>query len=50
VLAQEREVIAIEALKRLGRDGDARWRAEQFDRAYPDSVHKRKVDGVVEQR
>lgn len=48
VLAQEREVIAIEALKRLGRVGDARRRAEQFDRAYPGSAHKRKVDGIVE--
>ena len=44
VLAQEREVIAIEALRRLGRTAEADARAEAFDRAFPNSAHRRKID------
>jgi hypothetical protein len=35
---QEREVIAIRALLLLGRDAEAKARAERFHRRYPDSV------------
>jgi hypothetical protein len=39
-LAQEREVIAIEALERLGRKAAARARAAEFERRYRGSVHQ----------
>jgi hypothetical protein len=48
VLAQEREVIAIEALSRLGRKDDAKQRSEEFERTYPGSAHQRKVESAVE--
>ena len=38
-LAQEREVLAIEALVRLGRRSEAEARAENFQRRYPASTH-----------
>jgi len=44
VLSQEREVIAIAALRRLGRSVEAERRAEAFDRSYPHSAHQRTVD------
>lgn len=43
-LAQEREVIAISALRRLGRNSEADARAAHFDAAYPKSVHQQAVD------
>lgn len=43
VLKQEREVIAIEALRRLGRSADAKDRAHGFEKQYPDSPHRRAV-------
>lgn len=43
-LSQEREVIAIEALRRLGRTDEAARRTERFERLYPQSVHQRKLD------
>jgi hypothetical protein len=39
-LAQEREVIAIEALERLGRKAAASARAAEFERRYRGSVHQ----------
>ncbi|MCC6215181.1 MAG: hypothetical protein IT376_09950 [Polyangiaceae bacterium] len=42
-LVQEREVVRIEALRRLGKAGEARDRASKFERDYPDSAHRRKV-------
>lgn len=39
-LAEEREVIAIEALERLGRKQAARARAAEFERRYRGSVHQ----------
>jgi hypothetical protein len=46
-LAQEREVIAIEALNRIG-DGDAaRVRAKEFETSYPGSAHRRKVQNAT---
>lgn len=43
VLTQEREVIAIEALRRLHRTSEADRRAAQFARAFPGSAHQRMV-------
>lgn len=42
-LVQEREVIAIEALERLGRAGAAKARAEVFERRFRGSVHHPRV-------
>ncbi len=44
ILAQEREVIAIEALSRMGRGKDARDRAQDFREQYPGSPHRDSVD------
>jgi len=43
-LAQEREVIAIEALRRLGRGAEADRRAAAFAQAFPGSAHQRMVE------
>lgn len=43
VLVQEREVLAIQALRRLGRDAEAERRAEAFSKAYPGSAFQRKL-------
>jgi hypothetical protein len=42
-LSQEREVIAIEALNRIGDSESARKRAKDFENSYPGSAHRRKV-------
>jgi len=44
VLVQEREVIAIDALLRLGRATEATSRAQRFHRHFPASAHGRRVD------
>jgi len=44
LLAQEREVIAISALRRLGRTAEAEARAARFDARYPHSAHQQAVD------
>ncbi|MDB4975765.1 MAG: hypothetical protein JWN48_4106, partial [Myxococcaceae bacterium] len=38
-LAPEREVLRIEALRKLGRFAEANERLRQFRRSYPDSMH-----------
>jgi hypothetical protein len=43
VLVQEREVLAIQALRRLGRDADADRRAEAFAKAFPGSAFQRNL-------
>jgi hypothetical protein len=43
-LVQEREVIAIEALSRLGQTNAARSRGNEFERRYPGSAHQQKID------
>jgi hypothetical protein len=43
-LVQEREVIRIEALRRLGREGQAEKVGRDFERQFPDSPHRRKLD------
>ncbi|MBW2524326.1 MAG: hypothetical protein JRI23_09135 [Deltaproteobacteria bacterium] len=47
MLAQEREVIAIEALSRMGKDDAAQSRADRFGDAYPDSPHRDRVQGAA---
>jgi hypothetical protein len=47
-LVQEREVIAVDALGRLGDREQAKKRADEFDRRYPDSAHRRKVEAAAE--
>jgi hypothetical protein len=44
VLAQEREVIAIEALRRLGRGDEADARRGTFEQRYPQSAHRRNLE------
>ncbi len=46
-LAQEREVVAIDALVRLGRGADARARADAFRARWPRSAHLRRIDVLV---
>jgi hypothetical protein len=43
VLVQEREVIAIQALRQLGRSAEADQRAEAFAKAFPGSAFARKL-------
>ncbi len=47
VLVQEREVIAIEALSRLGRTAAAKARAGAFIAAFPGSAYRSKVENLV---
>lgn len=47
VLTQEREVIAIEALRKLHRDSEANQRATGFSKAFPGSAHQRMVDETL---
>jgi outer membrane biosynthesis protein TonB len=46
-LLQERELIAISALARLGRAADARSRADRFLSRFPTSAHRRRIEAVV---
>jgi len=43
VLVQEREVIAIQALRQLGRSSEADQRTESFKKAFPGSAFQRKL-------
>jgi hypothetical protein len=47
VLVQEREVLSIEALERLGRHKEAVARADGFLRSFPGSAHRSKVNAVI---
>ncbi|MFM2416914.1 MAG: hypothetical protein RL385_1637 [Pseudomonadota bacterium] len=44
MLAPEREVMAIEALRALGRMAEADQRTQAFRQKYPDSLHLRRLD------
>ncbi len=46
-LSQEREVIAIEALSRLGQRGGANTRGRRFIAAFPNSSHARRVRAIL---
>lgn len=48
MLAQEREVIAIDALLRLGRRREAESRAMRFHVQYPQSAHGRRIDVLLQ--
>jgi hypothetical protein len=48
VLLQERDVIAIDALVRLGRRDEARARATAFNAKYPSSAHASHLAAIVE--
>ncbi len=47
VLAQEREVLSIQALMSLGRTGDARSKATAFRRRWPTSPHLLRIDSLL---
>lgn len=47
LMTQEREVLEIDALTRLGRRGEAGTRAERFRERWPRSGHIRRVDRIV---
>jgi len=49
-LAQEREVIAIDALLRLGQKAEGTARAKAFHQRFPASAHGRRVDVLVNVR
>lgn len=46
-MAQEREVVAIDALVRMGREAEARTRAARFSSRYPSSALRGRVDALV---
>jgi hypothetical protein len=46
-LVQEREVIAIEALVALGRADDARERGARFERDFPQSAHRLRIESLL---
>jgi hypothetical protein len=48
MLAQEREVLAIEALVSAGRRGEAETRAKKLESAHPGSAHLRRVRVLLE--
>jgi hypothetical protein len=43
LLTPEREVLRIEALRRLGRTAEADQRLRAFQKRYPDSIHLRRL-------
>jgi hypothetical protein len=47
LLVQEREVMAIEALLKLGRRDEAASRAQRFSRSFPGSTHQRRIDALL---
>ncbi len=48
LLVQEREVLAVEALQKLGRTAEARARAERFFARFPSSTHRLKVQALID--
>jgi hypothetical protein len=49
-LSEEREAIAIQALRGLGREPEARVRAARFETKYPNSVHRSRVQATAAQQ
>jgi hypothetical protein len=49
-LVQEREVIAIDALRRLGQNDAAQQRGAAFEQQYPGSVHQSKVEQTLKDK
>jgi hypothetical protein len=46
-LVQERELVVIDALLRLGRRAEAIARAARFHQQFPTSVHGRRIDVLL---
>jgi hypothetical protein len=46
-LVEEREILAIEALRKLGRSSEAEARIERFRARYPSSIHLRSVKALA---
>ena len=46
-LAQEREVLAVQALSKLGRSADARTRADAFKERWPTSTHLLRLEALL---
>ncbi|MDP2274096.1 MAG: hypothetical protein Q8K32_25360 [Archangium sp.] len=46
-LAQEREVLAVQALSKLGRSADARTRADAFKERWPTSTHLLRLQSLL---
>jgi len=44
---EEREVLMIDALARLGQSGQAEGRAARFAESHPRSIHRRRVDAIL---
>lgn len=49
-LAEEREVLAVDALARLGRRGEAAERARRFGASHPGSAYRSKVEDAIRPR
>jgi hypothetical protein len=49
IFAQEREILAVEALTKLGKRESARQRGERFLREYPESAHVRRIYNLMKQ-
>ncbi|MFT3924411.1 MAG: hypothetical protein QM778_17875 [Myxococcales bacterium] len=50
VLAQERELLAVEALLKLRQRDEAERRSKQFSRDFPQSVHAPRLQALLEKR
>jgi hypothetical protein len=46
-LAQEREVLAVQALARLGRSADAKTRGASFRERWPTSTHLLRIEALI---
>jgi len=44
LLVPERELLAIEVLRHLGRDAEAEQRLRRFEARYPESIHRRRLE------
>jgi len=49
IFAQEREILAIEALLKIGARAEARERGERFLSSYPESAHVRRIHNLIKQ-
>jgi hypothetical protein len=49
-LAEEREVLAVDALLRLGRRGEAEARAARFRGEHPGSAYLRRLDSLLDRQ
>jgi hypothetical protein len=47
MLAQERDVLAVEALQRMGRQAEAHEESRSFLQKNPDTAHRNKVEHLT---